>query len=219
MNVPRRVRNGAVISAGGLALLAACGMAASTGRVGAVERAVFHAVNGLPDWLYRPLWFFQQLGNLLVAFLVVLVLAVVLRRPRLAVAAVVAVVAKLYLEQVVKDVVQRARPGTSVGDAILRGQVSFGGLSFVSGHAVIAVAMATALSAVLSKRWRTMVWVLVALNGITRVYVGAHNPLDVVGGAGLGLAIGGPLYAWLTVDDDPGESDAGRADHPTAAAA
>ena len=99
-----------------------------------------------------------------------------------------AVGAKLWLEQVVKSVVERTRPGTSVGDAILRGQVSSDGLSFVSGHAVIAVAMATALSAVLPRRWRTVVWVLVALNGVTRIYVGAHNPLDIVGGAGLGLA-------------------------------
>jgi membrane-associated phospholipid phosphatase len=199
----RRLRTGATIAAGGLALLVVSALVAQNGRVGPVERWLFHAINGLPDWLYRPVWIFQQLGNLVVAFLVVLFVAALLRRPKLALAAVVAVGAKLWLEDVVKSIVERSRPGTSVGDAILRGNVSFSGLSFVSGHAVIAVAMATALSAVLPRRWRTVVWVLVALNGLTRIYVGAHNPLDIVGGAGLGLIIGGPLYAWLAPADEP----------------
>lgn len=201
------VRTGATIAVSGLAVLAGAGLVASNGRVGAIERWAFHAVNGLPDWLYRPLWIFQQLGNIVIALLVALVVASVLRRPKLAAAAVLAVGAKLWLEQVVKSVVERTRPGTSVGDAILRGQVSANGLSFVSGHAVIAVAMATALSAVLPRGWRTVVWVVVVLNGLTRIYVGAHNPLDIVGGAGLGLLIGGPLYAWLaTPATDPSPS-------------
>ena len=201
MNANRRMRTGGLIALAGLGLLLASGLVAAGGQVGGVERAVFRAVNGLPGWLYQPLWVFQQLGNLVVAFLVVVVLAVILRRPGLAAAAVAAVAGKLWLERVVKTVVERRRPGTSVGDAILRGQVSADGLSFVSGHAVIAVAMATALSAVLPRRWRTVVWVLVALNGFTRIYVGAHNPLDVVGGAGLGLVIGGPLYALMVSDE------------------
>ena len=200
-NLPRTYRVATAATLGGLALLFVCGLIVRDGRVGPVERDVFHAINGLPGWLYQPLWIFQQLGNLVVAFLAVVVLAVVLRRWKLGIAAVIAVVAKLQLEDVVKSVVERSRPGTSVGDAVLRGQVSFSGLSFVSGHAVIAVACATALSAVLSRRWRYVVWVLVALNGFPRIYVGAHNPLDVVGGAGLGLVIGGPLYAWLADPD------------------
>lgn len=133
----------------------------------------------------------------MVALVIGLAVAALLRRPKLAAATAVAVGAKLWLEQVVKSVIERTRPGTSIGDAILRGQVSADGLSFVSGHAIIAVAIATALSAVLTGRWRILVWALVALNGFTRIYVGAHNPLDIVGGAGLGLLISAPLYAWL----------------------
>jgi membrane-associated phospholipid phosphatase len=207
MSVRRDVRAGATLAGTGLGLLVVAGLVARNGRVGAVERSVFHAINGLPDWLYRPLWVFQQLGNVVVALLVGLLLAAVLRRPRLAAATVVAVVAKLWLEQVVKSVVERSRPGTTIGDAVLRGQVSAHGLSFVSGHAVITVALATVLMAVIEgRRWRVLIWALVFLNGFTRIYVGAHTPLDIIGGAGLGLLIGGPLYAWLaTPDRSPAE--------------
>jgi undecaprenyl-diphosphatase len=43
------------------------------------------------------------------------------------------------------------------------------------------------------RRWRPLAWVLVAAVMVGRVYVGAHNPLDVVCGAALGVAIGSCL--------------------------
>jgi membrane-associated phospholipid phosphatase len=46
---------------------------------------------------------------------------------------------------------------------------------------------------VLRGHWKLVPWVFVVLNGVARVYVGAHNPLAVIGGAGLGLVIGGLL--------------------------
>ena len=169
--------------------------------MGPAERSVFHAVNDLPGWLYQPLWVFQQCGNLVVAFaLVLLVTAVVLpvagggRGHRM-------VAAKLALERVVKMFVERRRPGSSIGDVVLRGDVSVHGFSFVSGHAAITTAAATMLMAVLPRRWRPIPWIVVVLNGLGRVYVGAHNPLDVVGGAALGLVIGAPLYVWLSLGE------------------
>lgn len=59
---------GAAASAGGLVVLVACGLAVRNGRVGSAERRVLHAVNDLPQWLYRPVWMLQQVGNLVVAF-------------------------------------------------------------------------------------------------------------------------------------------------------
>jgi membrane-associated phospholipid phosphatase len=75
--------------------------------------------------------------------------------------------------------------------------VSTGGLSFVSGHAAIATAVAGLVAPLLPGRWKVVPWVLVAFVALGRVYVGAHNPLDVVGGVGLGLVIAGVLNAAL----------------------
>lgn len=201
------LRTGALVSGAGVLLLVACGLIARGGRVGSVEESVFRAINELPEWLYRPLWLFQQLGNLVVALLAVLGVALLLRDRRLALAAVLGIVAKLVLERAVKTVVERRRPGTSLGDIVARGDVSLDGLSFPSGHAVITTALAVALTAALPGRWRALPWVVVALNGLGRIYVGAHNPLDIVAGCGLGLVIGGGLYALVARSEVQVEGD------------
>jgi undecaprenyl-diphosphatase len=189
-----------VVIVASLAVFAICAVVAADGQVGPVERALFRAVNGLPDWLYRPMLAFQYLGVLAMP-LVVAVGALALRRWRLAAALVLVVPFKLALERVVKLLVQRERPGTTVPDAILRG-VHSAGLSFVSGHAIITFAIAGLLALVLPRRWGVVAFVLATLNAVARVYLGAHNPLDVVGGAAVGLAVAAVLDLVLDVARD-----------------
>ena len=203
-----RVRRDVVVIVASLAVFAICAVVAASGRVGPVERAVFHAVNGLPTWLYRPMLMFQYLGVLAMP-LVVAVGALAFRRWRLAAALVLVVPLKLALERVVKLLVARERPGTTVPDAILRG-VHPAGLSFVSGHAIITFAVAGLLALVLPRRWAVVAFVLATLNAVARVYLGAHNPLDVVGGAAIGLAIAAALDLVLDVARDRGGSRRGQ---------
>jgi membrane-associated phospholipid phosphatase len=203
-----RVRRDVVVLVASLAVFAVCAVVVADGRVGLIERAVFHAVNGLPDWLYRPMLLFQYLGVLAMP-LVVAAGALALRRWRLATALVLVVPLKLALERVVKLLVQRERPGTTVPDAILRG-VHSGGLSFVSGHAIITFAIAGLLALVLPRSWAIVAFVLATLNAVARVYLGAHNPLDVVGGAAIGLAIAAVLDLVLDVARGRGGSRPGR---------
>ena len=203
-----RIRRDLVIIVASLAVFASCAVVAADGRVGPVERAAFHAVNGLPAWLYQPMLVFQYLGVLAMP-LVVAAGALALRRWRLAGALVLVVPLKLALERVAKLLVERERPGSTVPDAILHG-VPSAGLSFVSGHAIITFAIAGLLALVLPRRWAMVAFVLAGLNAVARVYLGAHNPLDVVGGAAVGLAIAAALDLVLDVAGDrrgsrPGE--------------
>ena len=54
-------------------------------------------------------------------------------------------------------------------------------------------ALAGVVSPYLPGRWKIVPWVLVGLVMVGRVYVGAHNPLDVICGAALGLVIAGAI--------------------------
>jgi membrane-associated phospholipid phosphatase len=204
-----RIRRDLIVLAASLAVFAGCALLVADGRVGPIERAAFHAVNGLPDWLYSPMLLFQYLGVLAMP-LVVAVGALVVRRWRLAAALVLVVPLKLALERAVKLPVQRERPGTTVPDAVLRG-VHSAGLSFVSGHAIITFAIAGLLGLVLPRRWAVVAFVLATCNAVARVYLGAHNPLDVVGGAAVGLAIAAVLDLVFDVARDRGVSWRGQA--------
>jgi membrane-associated phospholipid phosphatase len=207
-----RVRRDVVVLVASLAVFTVCAVVAADGRVGPVERATFQAVNGLPEWLYRPMVLFQYLGVLAMP-LVVAAGALAFRRWRLAAALVLVVPLKLALERVVKLLVARERPGTTVPHAVLRG-VHSAGLSFVSGHAIITFAIAGLLALVLPRRWGIVAFVLASLNAVARVYLGAHNPLDVVGGAAVGLAIAAALDLVLNVAGDRQSSRHGQPTRP-----
>jgi undecaprenyl-diphosphatase len=178
-------------AAAGLLLVVVCGLVARGGVPG-WERLVFRAANGLPDWLYRPMWLVQLLGVLVTPVLVAVV-ALLLRKWRLALALLLLVPLKLFVElRVIKALVERGRPGQNEPGAVLR-HVPPAGLSFPSGHAIVVFAVAVLLLPYLRGWWRAVPLALALLACVARVYLGAHNPLDVVAGAGLGLLLGGLL--------------------------
>lgn len=193
----------------GLAVLLAGMYLVRDSAVSDLERDVFHAINDLPQFLYPEVWPVNQLGALAVGPVVALVAAFT-RRWRLAAAALTATVLKLVLERVVKEVVYRDRPGRSIGpDIHQRGDVSSSGNSFTSGHAILVATLAAIVAPYLPGRWRILPWVIVGAVMFARIYVGAHNPLDVICGAALGIAIGSALNLIFGVPAPSDELDPG----------
>ena len=89
-----------------------------------------------------------------------------------------------------KHVADRPRPYTVVAGAVLR-QAPPHGSSFPSSHTAVVFAVAIAAIPYIPRRGVPIVVVYAALVGWSRVYLGAHYPLDVLAGMGLGVAIGG----------------------------
>jgi undecaprenyl-diphosphatase len=195
------------------AVVVTVAMVVATHGVSDLEASLFHAINDAPDWLYRTAWLAQFLGLLLVPA-VVAVVALVFRKWRLAIALLLLMPLKLFVEKVVvKELVYRPRPGTSVCDGDptclnARGDVPLVGPSFPSGHVIIAFGIAWLVAPYVSRPWRWALAGTCLAVALARVYLGAHNPLDVVAGAACGIAIGAVLNLVVgvparTVDRQP----------------
>lgn len=179
----------------GVGILIASAELVRRDRVGVLETNVFRLVNDLPAVLYPLFWAVMLLGNLL-AVPVIAAAAALTRRYRLAVNLAVAGTAAWLLAKVVKQAVLRGRPPSLLDHVHLHGPPATG-LGYVSGHAAVAVAMASVASPYLSRRMRRLVWLLAAIVCLARLYVGAHLPLDVLGGAALGWAVGALVHLLL----------------------
>jgi hypothetical protein len=171
----------------GAAGLLATALPVHADRVGEYERRAFRAVNGLPDQLYVPAWVIMQLGTF-GAVPATAVAAWLAGDRRLAWRLAVGGSATWALAKVVKQRVRRPRPADLLAGTRRRGRDA-SGLGYLSGHAGVATALGAATFHRLGPTGRVIVLTVVPIVGLSRAYVGAHLPLDIVGGAALGLAV------------------------------
>ena len=178
----------------GIAGLAGTAVMVRRDRVGRRETRVFRAVNGLPDSLFPPAWVVMQLGALAAAPAAAAVAAAVHDRT-LARRLLVGGTASWALSKVVKRGIRRPRPAALLPDARGRGQEA-AGLGYLSGHAAVAVTLGTTVLPRVAGISRIPLLAAGPLVGLCRIYVGAHLPLDVVGGAALGLVVEAAVGLW-----------------------
>jgi membrane-associated phospholipid phosphatase len=192
----RFLRSGCAVSA-----LVALSLLVGPNRAWAWEDGTVEAATRTPDALGAPSRAVMQLGTRPAVVVVALALTAVLRRPRAGLAVLSAGVVAMLTTPWLKEVVSRPRPdGVRVRDVA-------DGFGFPSGHVTMAFTLAAVAAAYLPGRWRWIAFGAAAVVGFARMHVGVHFPLDVVGGALWGLALGWTVVAlpwfWPSRTTDP----------------
>jgi membrane-associated phospholipid phosphatase len=72
-------------------------------------------------------------------------------------------------------------------------------LTLPSGHAIVAMGIWWLVAPYLSRRWQWAALAACLMVPVARVYLGAHNPLDVLVGGAVGIAIAATLNLVLGV--------------------
>ena len=162
------------------------------------EVATFQTINGLPDSIRPYLWVLNQYGTA-VTIPVATAVALLFRKWRLALSLAISGVAVYMLALVIKEYVSRGRPSAFLEGVVERETFSPDSLGYPSGHAAVAWAITIIVLAYLGRRWQIAAIVLAIVVPIVRMYVAAHLPLDLIGGAALGVTVASAVNLLLGV--------------------
>lgn len=165
---------------------AVCVYVAAKGTAAGWESTWFHTVNSWSDSWYRFMVIVTFFGSTLWAPVPVLV-AFLLRFYRLAWRMALSILTAYGFVFILKDLIGRERPLGLFQDAHAR--VAETGMGFPSGHATLITVVMLTLLPYMPWKWRWIVPLAIVLVALSRLYLGVHIPLDVIGGVALGTGV------------------------------
>ena len=190
MNETEPIRSTMVVTAVAGAVVLVTALLASSSTVSHLETEVFRWLNETPDLIAPPVWLVMQLGSAIGGVVGAVVVFAAMRQPRGMAAGITSVVAAWLAARLLKAVVDRGRPADYLVEVNTRFESVSLGQGYPSGHTAVAFALATVVAGCLVGWWKLLPFVAAAVVGFGRISFGAHFPLDVLGGAALGIGIG-----------------------------
>ncbi len=163
--------------------------AIDAGLFDSIERPIFDSVNSLPKVFDGVMYAVTQLGGAgSLLFWMAGAWFLINRRAAYIVGA--SGITGWYFAKIFKSIIGRGRPEALLDTLNLFADKQLGGFGFPSGHSTFVAACATVLYYQVERRYRKYLLFAVLAVGISRMYLGAHFPLDVIGGWALGAFIG-----------------------------
>ncbi len=160
------------------------------------EHRTYSAINDLPDALAPLVWPPMQFGSLPSPFALGALAYSRNRHSEPAASIIAAGFAAWIMAKGMKKLVGRGRPHDFDSETNLRLWTEIdGSLGFVSGHAAVAMASAGIIHRYVSPGLGAAAYGLAGIVGLSRIYAGAHLPIDVLGGAALGVLVSESVIA------------------------
>jgi membrane-associated phospholipid phosphatase len=147
------------------------------------EISLFMGIYGWPEMLI-PLFLVISWFGTIYALAILSVILFIKKRFNELLRLILTAVLAYELSGFAKDLWGRTRPNEILADVVNRDY--YRGPGFPSGHMALAVAMAFVIGHYLPKKYHWVVAVWIIGVGLSRIYLGVHAPLDIVGGFAIG---------------------------------
>lgn len=170
-----------------LAVLAVTTVIAANRQISLFEGDVLNVVYSLPGPFTELMYVVTQAGSV-GAVAAVIITAFVLKRRKLAGLLLANALIAYVITAVVKEIVARPRPALILPEVIVRLEHA-SGFGFPSGHTAIATVMALTLMPYTARKYQWLLWLWILGVGFSRIYLGVHAPLDVIGGFCIGVIV------------------------------
>jgi len=156
------------------------GLIVSTRRINYIDEAVVDIIYGLPDQLELILDSISQVASI-GAFIGISAVLLILKKFKVAKKLIPSGLIALLLASAAKQIYATERPFVILSDIMERvGQTDSYG--FPSGHTALVTAMALSLMTYSQKKYKYLLWGIIVLVALSRIYLGVHTLSDVVGG-------------------------------------